>query len=906
MQNITSDKQITGLLSKLSEGIAYCKILTDEKNNPVDWLYLDINEAYGKINNLKREEVIGRRATEVFAKKKQNIDSLIQLYGAVILSGKSSTTEQQYSKAHNRGHHSSVYSLQNGYFAVVFKEIPSQIETVEELRQTKADLERKIQTSTEELIKERQRLYNVLETLPFHIVLIDKDHKILFGNRIFRKIFGQYQGKYCHEVIFNRNQPCENCEAYKALKTNKPIRWEWIGPDGKYYDSFSYPFIDYDGSTNILEAVIDITEHKRNETELKKYRDQLTQQVIEHKKTLHENEERWATTLKSICDAVITTDTKGIITFMNPVAEKLTGWSEKQATGKPIEQIFHIIDEQTKQKPKDIVTKVLTQGFITGLANQTLLIRKDGTEIPIADCGTPIITADGIMPGVIFVFQDCKKHRKAQEANKRQAALIDLSPVANIVRKIDGTITFWSKGAEKTYGWTKTEAVGKFTHELLETKFTQPFDTIISELQNKQSWTGIVTQKTKDNRTRTMQSWWLVEKTEQGEIESILEANIDITEREQIEKEISRLASFPTLSPNAILEVDFEGKINYANPATEKLFPNLKTMGINHEFFSDWQHIKETFEIKKTNTLGRETKIDKHWYHQQFSLVPQTQQIRIYITDIDELKQTEHAHAQAQQKLEENTVLLEEYANQMEKLAEQRARQLQSAERLAAIGQTASMVGHDIRNPLQAITSDMYLILEEIKTMPDKQSKQVITESIDSVNHNLNYINKIISDLQDYTRPLKPNVQNTNLSDLILSTLLTINVPKSIEVTIDSKQIPIPIKTDISYIQRILTNLVTNAVQAMKEKGKLTIKTDVENNVATISIQDTGIGITKEVSNKMFTPLFTTKSKGQGLGLAVVKRLVEALNGTITFESEAGKGTRFTVELPQTTFSADP
>ena len=770
MQNITPDKQITFLLSKLSEGIAYCKILTDEKNNPVDWLYLDINEVYEKINNLKKEEVVGRRATEVFAKKKQSIDSLIQLYGAVALSGEYSTTKQ-YSKLHNKWHHISVYSLQNGYFAVVFEETTPQMETVEELRQTKSDVDRKVQTSTD---------------------------------------------------------------------------------------------------------------------------------------SLHENVEHLITTLNSSCDGVITTDTKGIVTFMNSAAEKLTGWTEKQATGKLIEQIFHITDEQTKQEPKDIVAKVLTQGFIASLANQTLLIRKDGTEIPIAGCGTPIITADGIIPGVIFVFQDCTKHRKIQEANNRQATLIDLSPVANIVCKIDGTITFWNKGAEKTYGWTKAEAVGKVTHELLETKFPQPFDTIISELQNKQSLTGIITQKTKDNRTRTMQSWLLVEKTEQGEIESILEANIDVTEREQIEKEITRLASFPTLSPNAVLEVDLDGNITYANPATEKLFPNLKTMGKNHEFFSDWQHIKETFEIRNTNIQRREAKINKHWYQQQFFLVPQTQQVRIYTSDIDELKQTEHAHAQTQQKLEENTFLIEEYASQMENLAEQRAKQLQSAERLAAIGQTASMVGHDIRNPLQAITSDMYLILEEIKNMPDTQSKQAITESIDSVNQNLNYINKIISDLQDYTRPLKPNVQNINLSDLILSTLLTINVPKSIEVTIDTKQTPIPIKTDSNYIRRILTNLVTNAIQAMQEKGKLTIKTDIENNVAILSIHDTGMGITKEVSNKMFTPLFTTKSKGQGLGLAVVKRLVEALNGTITFESETGKGTRFTVELPQTAFTADP
>jgi PAS domain S-box-containing protein len=897
MQNTKPDEQITVLLSKLSEGIAYCKILTDQKNKPVDWIYLDVNEAYEMIINIKKEEMVGKKATEIFAKKNQDPASWIRIYGAVALTGKSSTADH-YCESCGKQHHISAHSLQNGYFVIVFEDITPCKET-EKLRHTKEDLEKKVQNSIEEVVKERRRLYSVLETMPIYIALLDKDLKIFFANRAFRELFGGSHGKRCYEFLFNRKAPCENCGATKVLETNKPIRWEWIGPNGNHYDIFSFPFIDHDGTANVLEVGIDITERKRDEAELKKCRDQLAQLVTERTDTLHESEERWATTLNSIGDAVIATNTEGNVTFMNFIAEKLTGWSVKEATGKPIEQIFHIINEQTRQEPKNIVSKVLTQGFITGLAGQTLLIRKDGKEMPIDDCGAPIITEDGTTRGAVLVFHDVTKQRKTEEANKRQAALIDLSPVANIIHKIDGTITFWSKGAEKAYGWTKAEATGKCTHELLATKFPQPLNTIISELNEKQSWAGIITQKNKEGHKLVMQSWWLVEKTEKGEIKSILESSIDITEKESIEKEIARLASFPTLSPNPVLEVDVDGKMSYANPATEKLFPDLKTAGLSHAFFLDWQSIKESFENKSTTTLEREVKIKEHWYTQQLCLVPQTHQVRIYIRDITELKQAGQAHARAQQKIEENAIMLEEYANQMEALAEQRAQQLQSAERLAAIGQTAGMVGHDIRNPLQAITSDMYIISEEIKNMMDKKSKQTIMESIDSVNQNLTYINKIVSDLQDYTRPLKPNVQDINLSDLILSTLLTISIPKRIEVIIDIKQIPISIKIDIAYIRRILTNLVTNAIQAIQEKGKLTIKADVENNRVVISVHDTGMGITEEARHKMFTPLFTTKSKGQGLGLAVVKRLVDALNGTIKFESQEGKGTQFTVELPQ-------
>jgi len=347
------------------------------------------------------------------------------------------------------------------------------------------------------------------------------------------------------------------------------------------------------------------------------------------------------------------------------------------------------------------------------------------------------------------------------------------------------------------------------------------------------------------------------------------------------------------------LEVDQSGDITYLNPASKRLFPSIESEGLKHPFFSDWESVKKTFSKKGRSTFGRDIKVDDHWYRQQFYLVPDTQVIRIYCSDIDELKVIEEARAKAQMKLEENALKLEAYATQMEELAEQRAQQLQNAERLAAIGQTAGMVGHDIRNPLQAITGDMYLIAEEAKSLPDDESKQAIIESIESVNRNILYINKIVSDLQDYTRPLKPHFQNVHIGDLIDGTLPTINIPQGIEVNVSIDADARVIRTDIAYMRRIIQNLVTNSVQAMQEQGKLTIEVSKKKDAVVVSVADTGVGIPDEVKARMFTPLLTTKSKGQGLGLAVVKRLVDALNGSISFKSDTGKGTQFTVEFPQ-------
>jgi signal transduction histidine kinase len=251
-----------------------------------------------------------------------------------------------------------------------------------------------------------------------------------------------------------------------------------------------------------------------------------------------------------------------------------------------------------------------------------------------------------------------------------------------------------------------------------------------------------------------------------------------------------------------------------------------------------------------------------------------------------------------QTKLEESSVLVEEYANQMEELANKRAAQLKDAERLAAIGATAGMVGHDIRNPLQAITGDIYLAKTELDLIPESDEKKSVLESLQEIEKNTDYINKIVQDLQDYARPLKPNAEETDLK-LVIDDLLKKNgLPQNIEVNVEVEVDARKVIADSSYINRIMYNLVTNAVQAMPNGGKLTINVYKEENDTVMSVTDTGVGIPEAVRGKLFTPMFTTKSKGQGFGLAVIKRMTESLGGTVTFVSQEGKGTTFMVSLP--------
>ena len=241
---------------------------------------------------------------------------------------------------------------------------------------------------------------------------------------------------------------------------------------------------------------------------------------------------------------------------------------------------------------------------------------------------------------------------------------------------------------------------------------------------------------------------------------------------------------------------------------------------------------------------------------------------------------------------------LEHYSKHLEDLVEEKTKLLRDSERLATIGQTAGMIGHDIRNPLQAIIGELYLSKDSAHSLPESDAKADLQKSIQVIEDQAIYINKIVTDLQDYAKPLAPCIEEIVVEKIIDSVLSTMDIPEIIEIAYSVENGFPNLMIDASYMKRILTNLIANAVQAMPNGGKLTLNAYCRGNQAFVSVEDTGEGITGDAKSKVFKPLFTTKAKGQGFGLAVVKKLTEALNGTITFESRGGKGTKFVIELP--------
>jgi PAS domain S-box-containing protein len=406
----------------------------------------------------------------------------------------------------------------------------------------------------------------------------------------------------------------------------------------------------------------------------------------------------------------------------------------------------------------------------------------------------------------------------------------------------------------------------------------------------------------------------------------------DITERKKVEETLleseRKYRRLYETSQDGIMARDLKGRIINCNRAYSRMLGyskrELRTLPVYRLLPEKWRRHRDELYMQIVET-GASKVFEREYIRKDGSVFPASVRswpltddsgkvvgVWSVVRDISELKKTEEELRRAEwvsrhraeeleiikTKLEEKAAKVEEYATHMEELAEERALKLKDAERLAAIGATAAMVGHDIRNPLQAISGDLYLAMSELIDLPENEQKASIRESLKSIDESVDYINKIVADLQDFAKPIKPNAQETDVESLIEEVLFKDDVPDNVNLSCQVEGGAEKVITDGDLLKRVLSNLVSNAFQAMPNGGELAIHARREGDDIVVSVEDTGVGIPEEVKPKLFSPLFTTKSRGQGFGLPVVKRITEALGGTVAFESEVGKGTKFIVRLP--------
>jgi PAS domain S-box-containing protein len=261
---------------------------------------------------------------------------------------------------------------------------------------------------------ERQRLYDVLETLPVYVILLSPDYHVPFANRFFRERFGESHGKRCFEYLFGRDEPCEICDTYKVLKTNAPQHWEWTGPDSRNYDIYDFPFTDADGSRLIMEMGIDITEQKQAKKALKELNESLERRVAERTAELEASEERFRTMADGTPFMIWVHDIEGSLRFVNRSYCEFFGVTLDEVMSGGWQPLVHPDDAETYVN--DFFRALREHAPFHG---QARVRRRDGEWRWVDSYGIPYFSADGVFLGITGSSPDITERKKAEAEIER-------------------------------------------------------------------------------------------------------------------------------------------------------------------------------------------------------------------------------------------------------------------------------------------------------------------------------------------------------------------------------------------------------------------------------------------------------------------------------------------------------
>ncbi len=624
-------------------------------------------------------------------------------------------------------------------------------------------------------------------------------------------------------------------------------------------------------------------------------------------------EAQYRTTLMSVGDGVIACDGDGRVTLLNPVAEVLTGWLQDDARGKPLEEVFVIVNETTRLPVENPVTRVLREGVVVGLANHTVLITPAGAEFPIADSGAPIFDAQHRITGAVLVFRDQTVERKAEAALRQSNhLLVRAEEMANMgCWQFDfKTRTVWaSPSARRIYGlndeiWTIEAAqaipLPEYRDDLnralralvqngqaydVEFRILRPTDGAVVDIHSQAEFSA-----------------------EEKKVFGVLQ---DITARKRAEATLreseSRYRSLFQDNHAVMWLIDPEdGRIVDANPAAVRYYgwsrEQLLTMRISDINTLSPQEIREVLESARSaqrnyfefrHRLADESVRDVEVISGPIQ-VGGRERLYSIVHDITERKQAEERQEQLQV-------------------------QLLQAQKLESVGRLAGGVAHDLNNLLSPILGYSDVLLMELP-VTDKRR-----DYVDYIIQAGIRARDLIRQLLAFGRKQTLVMETVDLNHLAAE--FTQLLRRTVREDIAIELMPCPtlpmVRVDTGQIEQVIMNLVVNAQDAMPEGGRILIETAAieldqeyaESHVGVtpgpfvvMTVTDTGFGMDAEVREQIFAPFFTTKEKGKGtgLGLATTYGIVKQHGGHIWVYSEPGQGTTFKIYLPAAESAPEP
>ncbi len=511
----------------------------------------------------------------------------------------------------------------------------------------------------------------------------------------------------------------------------------------------------------------------------------------------------------------------------------------------------------------------------------------------------------------LHMSRDITERKRMDEerasSEERLRILFEFAPNAYCLSDLKGTLIDSNRAAEEITGYSRDELVGKNFLQLRLLPVSQ-----IPKAKALLARNALGQPTGPDEFTLTRKEGTQVQieiRTLPVKIEGktlVLVIARDITGRKRSEEELQESeARYRDLFENAhdmIQSVALDGHFIFANRAwletlgyTEADLPNLNLFEIIapeslphcQEMFAKVmagecvKNVEATFVAKD----GRRIQVEGNATVRRIGdKVVATQGI---FNDI-----TERKRAQEQ---------LKDYSEKLEAMVEERTRELEDAhkklvqaEKFATIGELAGSVAHELRNPQAAVKAATYFLRMKLAEAADDK----VTKHLDILDKEVDACDEIIRRLLGFSEPGKPEFEKVDIDQVVLKAVQTTTPPQNVEISTSLEGNLRPVMADAGQLERVLSSMITNSLQAMPDGGKLSLSTSQKDSFIEVRVADSGVGILAENLNKVFEPLFTTKAKGVGLGLALAKRLIERQGGAIEVESQVGKGTTFTVKLP--------
>jgi PAS domain S-box-containing protein len=322
-----------------------------------------------------------------------------------------------------------------------------------------------------------------------------------------------------------------------------------------------------------------------------------------------EQAERLRTTLASIGDGVLTTDHNGLVTGMNAVAESLTGWKSKEAIGQHLDNVFQIVNEETRHQVHNPAKKAIAEGAIVGLANHTVLIAKNGKELPIDDSAAPIRCAKGEVVGCVLVFRDVTERRRAERTAQSLAAIVESSDDAIIGKDINGVIHSWNQAAEQLFGYSAAEVIGQPIAMIAPPDRVNEMPKILARLKKGERIEHFDTvRRAKNGRLIPISLSVSPIRDKEGRIVGASKIIRDVSERKQAEnalrEEKARLHATLTGIGDAVIVTDSKGCITLMNPVAQDL-TGWKEEAVNRPLEGVFQIINEKTRQSVENPVLR-------------------------------------------------------------------------------------------------------------------------------------------------------------------------------------------------------------------------------------------------------------------------------------------------------------